>query len=230
MKPLLAATVLVLSVAASTAHAQAAPPPDVPALQAKADAGDAEAQFELAGAYDTGRGVRHDAAQAMHWYRAAADQGQPDAQNSVGSLLQQDKRYAEALTWYEKAAGQNHAQATNNAANLYDLGRGVPQDRKKAFALYQHAADLGSAEAMWNMAQMIGGGQLGAPPDLRSACVWTLRAYRLADLSERRLTDYAGRLIPMLESKLSAEDMSACRSEARDWTPPEASRRSDRPH
>jgi len=71
--------------------------------------GDVEAQFDLAKDYETGRiGLPQDFSQAQHWYRDAADQGDPFAEASLGILshfgkgVQRD--YAQAYMWYERAA------------------------------------------------------------------------------------------------------------------------------
>ena len=154
-------------------------------MRQKAEAGDKEAQFRLGSAYDSGRGVPRDGAEAMKWYLRSAEAGYAEAQNSVGSGLQAEQRYEEARTWYERAAAQGHALAINNLGYLYDLGLGVKQDRQKGFELYSRAADLGWGEAMWNLANMYGAGQLGAK-DLNMACVWTLRAVRFADPREKQ--------------------------------------------
>ncbi|QJW85102.1 sel1 repeat family protein [Ramlibacter terrae] len=155
----------------------------------------------------------------MRWYQAAAEQGHAEAQNSVGSGLQAAKKFAEARPRYEKAAAQNHAPATNNPAYLHDLGLGVAQDRQKAFALYTRAADLGWAEAMWNLANMYGAGQLGQPPDPQMACVWTLRAAKHARPQERQLLTYTGRATAMLERRFTSEQMKTCRDQALAWAP-----------
>lgn len=223
---LAAASALLLS---TLALAQDGLSPAVQELLEKAKAGDAEAQFRIANVYDSGRGAPRDGKEAMRWYIAAAEQGHAEAQNSVGSGLQADKKYGEARTWYEKAAAQNHALATNNLAYLYDLGLGVKQDRQQAFQLYSQAADLAWAEAMWNLANMYGAGQLGQPPDLLKACVWTLRAGRFAGTEERQLQSQVKRVTPMLERHLSASDMESCRREAQVWSPPREKERSDRP-
>jgi len=198
-------------------------------LLEKAKAGDMSAQFFLANAFDSGRGVPRNGKEAMRWYKAAAEQGHAESQNSIGSGLQAEKKYSEALIWYEKAATQNHALATNNLAYLYDLGLGVTQDRQRAFSLYSRAADLGGAEAMWNIANMYGAGQLGQPPDLVSACIWTLRAGKYATSGERQLLAEVNRVVPMLERRLSSTQMSSCREEAESWSPPQAAVRSDQP-
>lgn len=188
------------------------------ALITKAEAGDNEAQYRVGGAYDTGKGAPHDRAVAMKWYRMAADGGNADAQNSLGSILQEDGKYLEALSWYEKAAAQGHAQATNNEAYLYDLGLGVPQDRKKGFELYSRAADLGFAEAMWNLANMYGAGQLGSV-DLMMACVWSRRASRFAGPNDKRLSAHLVKILPQMEAHLEMEKLASCREQADSWTP-----------
>ena len=191
---------------------------EVKALMAKAEAGDADAQFRVAGAFDSGKGAPRDAKEAMKWYRMAADQGMAEAQNSIGSLLQAEKRYAEALPWYEKAAGQGDVQATNNLAYLHDLGLGVPQDRRKGFELYMRAAELGWAEAMWNIANMYGAGQLGEK-DMVNACVWAMRARRFTAPEQVQLQNYLNRMVPQLQRLLTAEQLAECEQKWGGWEP-----------
>ena len=60
--------------------------PFVDEIRALAEAGDAESQVNLGVMYDTGRGVPQDDAEAVRWYRLAADQGDADAQFNFGFL------------------------------------------------------------------------------------------------------------------------------------------------
>jgi TPR repeat protein len=188
-------------------------------LLAKAEAGDPKAQFELASAYDSGQGAPRNGQETQRWYRASAEQGYAEAQNSLGSALQAEKRYVEALPWYEKAAAQNHPLATNNLAYLYDMGLGVAQDRHKGFELYTKAADLGWAEAMWNLANMYGAGQLGKA-DLVMACVWTVRAKRFAQSNDGRLQAQLSRILPRLETMLPPDQLAQCKAQGESWSPP----------
>jgi TPR repeat protein len=187
-------------------------------IRQKAQAGDRDAQFRLGSAYDSGTGVPRDGAEAMQWYLRAAEAGHAEAQNSVGSGLQAEKRYEEARNWYERAAAQGHALATNNLAYLHDLGLGVKQDRQKGFELYSRAAELGWAEAMWNLANMYGAGQLGEK-DLDMACVWTLRAVRFAKPNERQRFAPAFRAAGFFERQFPAEKLSACKQKSEAWSP-----------
>jgi hypothetical protein len=94
--------------------------------------------------YDNGRGVPQDYAQAVAWYRKAAEQGDADAQNNLG--LRYDKGqgvpqdYAQAVAWFRKAAEQGNALAQNNLGAMYVGGQGVPRLKVVAYALYNLSA------------------------------------------------------------------------------------------
>ena len=69
--------------------------------------GHASAQFNLGVMYDNGRGVLKDDAEAVRWYRLAAEQGQAQAQYGLGRMyafgrgvLKDD---AEAMRWFRLA-------------------------------------------------------------------------------------------------------------------------------
>jgi uncharacterized protein len=192
------------------------------ALIEKADAGDVKAQFLVGSAYDTGKGAPRDGEKAMKYYLLAANQGDAEAQNSVGSGLQAEKKYSEALSWYQRAAENNHPLALNNLAYLYDLGLGVTQDRAKAFELYSRSANLGWAHAMWNVANMYGAGQVG-PKDLVSACIWSFRAKKYATTDNAALLNQLNRVGPYLQKSLSPEEYSKCQTESAAWAPNQSS-------
>lgn len=68
-----------------------APEPELPALNAEAEAllpraegGDAVAQFNLARLYALGEGMQVNRAEFVRWCRTAADQGLPEAQYTMG--------------------------------------------------------------------------------------------------------------------------------------------------
>ena len=87
---------------------------EVAALRAKANAGDADAQFNLGFMYGTGRGVPQDDVEAVSWYRQAAEQGHAGAQfelgyvYSVGQGVPQDD--VEAHKWRNLAASRASAE------------------------------------------------------------------------------------------------------------------------
>jgi len=55
-----------------------------------AEAGDAEAQWELGLEYTSGQRVKRDYRQAEGWYRKAADQGYGAAQMNLANMLSGD--------------------------------------------------------------------------------------------------------------------------------------------
>ena len=64
----------------------------------------------------TGRGVAQSVpAEAVRWYRKAADQGIAQAQYILGTMFYHGRGVAqsdeEAARWYHKAADQGHVQA-----------------------------------------------------------------------------------------------------------------------
>jgi TPR repeat protein len=84
-----------------------------------------------------------DYAQAMIWYRKAADQGNAEARFNIGELylnaqgVTQD--YAEAMRWFRKAADQGSADAQANIGSMYESGEGVPQDHAEAMRWFRMA-------------------------------------------------------------------------------------------
>ncbi len=107
-----AAAVLVALAVGAPVQAQT---PEIAALRARAEAGDAEAQYDLGVMYANGLGVPEDDAEAVRWFRLAADQGLANAQYNLGVMyasgegVPQD--YAEAVRWYRLAAEQGDAGA-----------------------------------------------------------------------------------------------------------------------
>lgn len=93
---------------------------------AAAERGDAKAQFELGYAY----WERKDYANALTWYRKAAEQGHAIAQLNLGVLYANGQgvaqNYDEALKLYQSAADQGLAQAQYNLGRMYERGLGVP--------------------------------------------------------------------------------------------------------
>ncbi len=91
--------------------------------------------------------ARQDYAEALRWYRMAAEQGHADAQFHMGLMYNNGwgvrKNYAEALRWHRKAAGQGHSGAMGSLGALYDEGLGVPKDHAQARFWFQKAADAG---------------------------------------------------------------------------------------
>ena len=130
----------------NTANAQTEPT-DIAELKRKAETGDAKAQTELGFRYGTGRGVRRDYVEAVHWYRKAAEQGFPRGQYNLGVMYQNglgvNMNPLEAVRWYRKAAEQGDRDAQWNLGWMYMAGSGVNKDPTEAMKWMHKAAEQG---------------------------------------------------------------------------------------
>jgi hypothetical protein len=114
----------------------------------------AAAQTSLGVAYESGLGVPKDDAQAIYWYRNAAQQNNPEAQNNLGWMYQNghgvSKDDAQAIFWYRKAAEQGLAIAQNNLNNLKSLAARDPSDVVAQVLNYtSFGKDEGYGDSFW---------------------------------------------------------------------------------
>ena len=145
----------------------------------KAEAGDADAQYNLGLRYYNGEGVLQDDKEAVKWWRKAAEQGEAKAQFNLGVMYAKGEGVTEddkeAVKWYQLAAEAGNADAQYNLGLRYDNGRGVLEDDKEAVKLYRLAADQGHASAQHNLGYMYAEGE-GVAEDDKEAVKW----YQLA--------------------------------------------------
>src|SRR5437016_806159 len=96
--------------------------------RAKAEKGDAVAQYNLGDYYHDGVGVTKDETEAVTWFRKAAEQGFAYAQYNLGVAYANGdgvtRDAAEAIKWYRKAADKGDAWAQSNLGTLYERGDG----------------------------------------------------------------------------------------------------------
>ncbi len=152
-----------------TANTVTQPSPEPPALtlaaqaaalSAKADAGDAAAQFALGLAYAVGRsGVTQDDATAVTWFRKAAEQGLPKAQFNLGVAYDRGRGVSQdggqARAWLHKAAEQGLSKAQFNLGVLLANGRGGPRDYASAYAWVAVAVAQSSGETQQRYARAL---------------------------------------------------------------------------
>jgi len=119
-----------------------------------ADAGNADAQFNLGQAYKLGRGVPANAGLAQSWYQKAARQGHEQAQVNVGLLLYNGGRKQEALPWIRKGAELGDPRAQYILGTELFNGDLVSKDWPRAYALMLRAADGGVPPAADNLKAM----------------------------------------------------------------------------
>ena len=130
---------------------------DVDALKAALEkVTDPETQCRIGNCYAEGKVVAKDKAEAVRWYRKAAEQGHVVARHELGVLYFHGiggvtNNYAEAVRLFRKGAESGYARSIHNLGTCYMEGLGVPQDRAEAFRLYRKAADMGVAKSLFNI-------------------------------------------------------------------------------
>lgn len=125
-----------------------------------ANRGDVAAMRNIGHLYRWGQGVEKDIAQAIHWYRMAAEKGFSRAQANLAAIyLQGDEGtpvdYDEAHKWFAAAAVQNLAVAQYNLGLMYELGLGVEKNEPRALGWYNLAAKAGQPEAIERLSQLV---------------------------------------------------------------------------
>ncbi len=156
---------------------------------AAAEKGDAEAEFMLGRAYDSGKGVAADAKKALEYYRRAAEQGNAKAQNNLASLyalgaggVAQDK--VEAKKWLRKAASQGAALPEDN------LGIMLAQEGdKEAVEWLAKAAEQGLLSAQLHLGDLYYNGGPAVTQDYSQAAKWLQKA---ADQGNARAQNVLG--------------------------------------
>lgn len=121
-------------------------------ITAKAEAGDAQAQWELGSLLEGGlldtRGeafvVRPDKRAASAWLRRSAEAGNASAQICLGNYLSGRRDTSQAMIWYRRAVRQGESSAAWNIAQMY-ADRG---NQRRAFFWYQRAASMDDGDAL----------------------------------------------------------------------------------
>jgi TPR repeat protein len=146
-----------------------------PSLMEKAQAGDAEAEYQVGWAYFTGNGVSVDYKEAAKWLRQSAAKDFADAEFALGYVYEHGKGVRkddrQAARYYGVAAKQGHSIAENNLASMYQHGQGVRKDLHEAAQWYQKAADQANVVAQCNLASMYFRGE-GVTRDYSKAAKW----------------------------------------------------------
>jgi TPR repeat protein len=134
-------------------------------------------------------------AEALRWYRVAADHGDALAQVGIGNLyamglgLAQD--YAEALRWFRLSAAQGNSEAEDQLGFFYLSGWGVRQDYVQALSWFRKAADQGNEIAERNIGMMFLQG-LGVTADRAEAIRWFRKAAAKGDDDSKDALKYLG--------------------------------------
>ena len=119
-----------------------------------ADAGNPDAQFNLAQAYKLGRGVPLNMNLAEQWYERAARQGHAEAGANLGLILFQNGRRREAMPYIERAATNGDPRAQYVFGTALFNGDIVARDNGRAWAFMSRAAATGLPPAVSQLREM----------------------------------------------------------------------------
>ena len=195
--------------------------------------------MKLAGAFLTGNGVAENNVVAAKWFRKAADQGDPVAENEIGIMFRvgdgvpRDKE--EAVRWYAKAAKQGSPQAMFNLGACYYNGDGVASNEYSAYAWFLLAQEAGdavandavkrssatmskreTADAFAHIGEMYDKGD-DLPRSQERALLWLHKA---AEIDSQSKVLLASQLLKGTSSKYE-EAFDLCRQAAKDYPPGE---------
>ncbi len=130
-------------------------------------------------------------ADALAWYRAAADQGDAYSQNAIGYLywlgtgVPRDP--VEAVRWFQLAAAQGNVQSQATLGAAYERGEGIAQDLQQAMTWYFKSAYAGDIIGAYNLATLYESGKADTflQPDPPKAKYW----YAAAEAAMQGLGD-----------------------------------------
>ena len=155
-------------------------------VERAANGGDAKAQNALCNAYRLGRGVPQDKAAALRWCLEAGEQGEAQAQHSLGEICSAGGRRGSkmiAALWYRKAADQGLAEAQFALGEAYedDSESLMPAEGPAArnpLGWYRMAAEQGNARAQFRLGAAYDEGKHGLTADSGIAIEWFHKAAR----------------------------------------------------
>lgn len=160
---------------------------------------------------------RKDYETALREWKPLAEQGNADAQYTLGAMYDKGKGvpqdYVQARQWYEQAAAQGHAKAQVNLGLLYDKGQGVPQDYGQARHWWEKAAAQGFAKAQYILGVLYHKGRSGGvQKDYVKAHMW----YNLAGANGYK---DSVTLRDALTKYMNYDQIEEAQKLAREWKP-----------
>jgi TPR repeat protein len=147
-------------------------------LKAKAESGDAIAQYKLGFRYCVGQGSPTNFAEAAKWLRKAAEQGIIVAQYDLALVFEKGDgmtNYVEAAKWFRKAAKGGNAEAQADLGIDYLIGKGVDKDSREGVKWLRKAAEQGVVRAEGNLGSCYANGD-GIETNYIEAVKWLRKA------------------------------------------------------
>ena len=158
-----------------------------------------EGMLHVGRCYETGDGVDKDQAEAVKWYRMAAEQGGADAAFELAKCYRFGigirRNRTTASKWLDKAAERGHSKALVLLGIRYSNECEAEYNPRRAVRFFRKAADQGNAWGMFHLAECLEHGE-GVKKDYDAAYLWFCRAVvtspedeLLYDLVQNRIFD-----------------------------------------
>ncbi len=152
-------------------------------LLARAEAGDADAQFKVGLRYEDGNGVERNDVLAAEWYRKSAEQGYAYAENNLSTAYFYGRgvetNLVAAFEWMKKSADHDLPLAWYALGTFYEEGTGVEKNGAEALRWYRKAAESDHGQARAFAQNSVGRCYqfgIGIEPDEKEALVWYLKS------------------------------------------------------
>lgn len=138
-----------------------------------------EGMLSVGRCYETGDGVGKDQAEAVKWYRMAAEQGVADAAFELAKCYRFGvgvrRNHTTASKWLQKAAERGHAKSLVLLGIRYSDECEAEYNPRKAVRFFRKAADQGDAWGMFHLGECLERGE-GVKKDYDAAYLWFCRA------------------------------------------------------
>jgi len=161
-------------------------------LNAKAEARDPEAMFEIGRRYTTGDRSHQIDTEAYAWYRRAGERGHSMGQYNAGLMCEKGvgtkQDYTASVKWYRMAAAQGNVHAKIGLGQAYFNGLGVSKNRTEASKWYRMAAEQGHAGAQSMLGAMYMDGD-GVAQSNTEAIRWLRKAVKQGDKNGKIMLD-----------------------------------------
>lgn len=137
------------------------------------------ALFQVGKCYETGDGVGKDEAEAVRWYRMAAEHGCADAMFELSKCytfgIGVRRNRAMVSKWLNEAAERGHLRSMVQLGKRCTLEYEAVYNPRKAVRLFCKAAEKGDAWGMFYLGECYADG-VGVKKDYDAAYLWFCRA------------------------------------------------------
>jgi hypothetical protein len=163
------------------------------------------------GVYYT-QGVDRNPAEAIRYFKIAANQGSVKAQNALGIIYSSGElvpiNEAEAAKWFRMAAESGDAGAEVTYASCLIEGSGVTKNPTEAVTWYLKSAMQGNRDALFSLGRCYGKGE-GVNQDL-------VQSYKYIGMAAKLGDQEAKAMVPILTKNMTPNQISLAQKDLTD--------------